>query len=174
MGKTMTVKKLMRMYSPTKLLRKISDNYGTLYFDDTCAIYDTYDELLNEDDLPVHMDRSYKYHLELMLFVNPESKEIMMDMAKNKEAEVGQRMIRYLYYVLVSNGKHYKISRRYVKSIRDFSLCRVQIPDTLTKMDCACLLLLSFAVLSDKVIGCYGEISSPEYIIGLKGNEEAG
>ena len=59
-----------------------------------------------------------------------------------------------------------------MKRVRDFSLCDVEIPDTLTKLDCACLVVLSFAVLNERVIECYGNISSPDYIMSLRSSDD--
>lgn len=56
MAKSMTIKELLTKYDPIEILKEISKNYGTLYFEDTCAIYDTYDELRNEDNDPMHRD----------------------------------------------------------------------------------------------------------------------
>ncbi len=170
MGKTMTIKALLMMYGPIEILKEISRNYGTLYFDDCCAIFDTYDELLNEDDDPIHQDCASKYHLVMNIEINEESKKILLEVA-NTNKSIDSTIARYLFYVLVSNGKHYRISKRYVKRIRDFSLCNIMIPDNLTKLDCACLVILSFAVLNEKVIACHGEISSSEYIRILKAQE---
>lgn len=167
MGKTMTIKELLKLYDPIEIIKEISKNYGTLYFEDTCALFDTYDELLNEDDDPIHRDYAHKYHLELTVIINSELQKYLKETANNN-LEIDSRIARYLYYVLKNNGKHYKISKRYVKRIRDFSLCNISIPDNLTKLDCACLVVLSFAVLNEKIIECHGEISSPEYIMTLR------
>lgn len=160
----------MKLYGPIEILKEINKNYGTLYFEDTCAVFDTYDELLNEDDDPIHRDCAGKYHLEMNIVINSESRKAMVE-AANCNKSVYPGMARYLYYVLASNGKHYKISGRYVKRIRDFSLCDIEIPETLTKLDCACIVVLSFAVLNEKIVECHGEISSPEYIMSLKTQE---
>lgn len=167
MGKTMTVKDLLKLYDPIVILKEISKNYGTLYFEDTCAIFDTYDELLNEDDDPIHRDYSSKYRLILDIVFSSESKKELIE-AANSNMPIDSRIARYLFYILENNGKHYKISKRYVKSIRDFSLCSISIPDSLTKLDCACLVVLSFAVLNEKIIKCHGELSSHEYIQTLR------
>lgn len=106
------------------MLREIGKGYGTLNYPDKFGIYDTYDELLNEDNDPIHKDRAYKYNLELMLVVNLESKKILGEMVKNGDIEYDHRLTQFLYYVLVKDGKHYKISKRYVKKISDFSQCK--------------------------------------------------
>lgn len=171
MAKTMIVKDLLKLFDPIEILKEISRNYGTLYFEDTCAVFDTYDELRNEDNDPIHRDSAYKYHLELKIVLNSESKEAIIEMSRNKE-KIDSRIARYLYYVLTSKGRHYQISKKYVKRVRDFSLCDVEIPDTLTKLDCACLVVLSFAVLNERVIECYGNISSPDYIMRLRSSDD--
>ena len=167
MAKIMTVKDLLRLFDPVEILKEISRNYGTLYFEDTCAVFDTYDELRNEDNDPIHRDSACKYHLELKIVLNPESKEAIIEMSRNQE-KIDSRIARYLYYVLTSRGRYYQISKKYVRRVHDFSLCDIEIPDTLTKLDCACLVVLSFAVLNERVIECYGDISSPEYIFSLR------
>ncbi len=172
MAKSMTIKELLTKYDPIEILKEISKNYGTLYFEDTCAIYDTYDELRNEDNDPIHRDRAYKYRLELNIVLNSESKKALAEISNSGNNTIDSRIVRYLYYVLTSNGKHYKISKRYVKEIRDFSLCKIAIPENLTKLDCACLVVLSFAVLNEKLIESHGELSSPEYIMSLKEQDE--
>ena len=170
MGKTMTVKELLQHYDPIVILKEIGKNYGTLYFEDTCAIFDTYDELLNENGDPIHRDYSSKYRLILDIVFNAESREFLIE-AANSNMPVDSRIAHYLFYILENNGKHYKISKRYVKRIRDFSLCNISIPDNLTKLDCACLVVLSFAVLNEKIIKCHGELSSPEYIFILRNQD---
>lgn len=168
MAKIMTIKKLLMMYDSIEILKEISKKYGTLYFEDTCAIFDTYDELRNEANEPIHRDRSNRYHLELNIVTNPESQKELMEFLKSKNNSIDSRIVRCLYYILTSNGKHYNISKRYVKNIRDFSLCEIVIPDFITKLDCACLVILSFAVLNERLIECHGELSSSEYILSLK------
>lgn len=172
MAKTMTIKELLTIYGPIEILKEISKNYGTLYFEDTCAIFDTYDELLNEDNIPIHRDRAKKYRLELEIVINSESKKALFDISNSNNNTIDSRIVRYLYYVLTNNGKHYKISNRYVKKISDYSLCEIAIPDNLTKLDCACLVILSFAVLNEKLIKCHGELSSSEYILNLKKQDD--
>ena len=170
MGKTMTVKDLLKLYDPIVILKEISKNYGTLYFEDNCAILDTYDELLNEDDDPIHRDYSSNYRLILDIVFNAESKKLLIE-AANSNKPIDSKIARYLFYILENNGKHYKISKRYVKRIRDFSLCNISIPDSLTKLDCACLVVLSFAVLNEKIIKCNGELGVPEYISILRNQD---
>ena len=84
MAKTMIVKDLLKLFDPIEILKEISRNYGTLYFEDTCAVFDTYDELRNEDNDPIHRDYAYKYHLELKIVLNSESKEAIIEMSRNK------------------------------------------------------------------------------------------
>ncbi len=167
MGKTMTIKALLRIYNPIEIVKEISQNYGTLNFDDCCAVFDTYDELLNDDADPIHRDYASMYRLVLSVVINKESKKILLE-ATNSNQTIDSRIVRYLFYVLERNGKHRGISKQYVKRVRDFSLCNIVIPDNLTKLDCACIVLLSFAVLNENVIAHHGEITSPEYIRILK------
>lgn len=58
-----------------------------------------------------------------------------------------------------------------MKKIRDFSMCKITIPDNLTKLDCACIVVLSFAVLNEKIIKCHVELSLPEYISILRNQD---
>ncbi len=168
MNKTMTIKQLLGMYSPIEILKAINKHYGLTNYTDAFAIYDTYDLLFNEDNNPIHRDRASKYHLELMIASEPEVRKAIHDMAKGKERCLDHRMAGYLYYSLVNNEKHYKISKRYVKNCSDFSMCRIEMPDYISKLECACLVVLSFTVLNESLIKCYGELSSLEYIRKLK------
>lgn len=170
MSKSMAIKELLTMYGPIEILKEINKNFGALPFEDTCAIFDTYDELLNEDNEPIHRDRANKYHLELSIVMTPESAKTLAELSTNSKY-FNSRTIRYFYYALINNGKRYEISQKYVKRVSDFSLCEISIPDRLTKLDCACLLILSFAVLNEKLIKCHGELRPSDYILNLKKQE---
>lgn len=171
MSKFLTIKALLSRFTPIELIREIKKVFGTISFGDESALYQTYDELLNEENNPIHKDRAYMYHLALNINYCPESEAILRDMPQGRKEHFDRRIMPYLYYDLMSNGKHYDISKETVIKSGDFSLCNVRVPGAMSKQDCACILVMSFAVLNEKIIERYGELRSPDYIHGLKKTE---
>lgn len=123
MSKYLTIKALLSMYTLIELIKEIKAVFGTISFDDESAIYQTYDELLNEDNNPIHKDRAYMYHVDLNINFCSESVNLLKNMPQGRKERFDRRIMPYLYYDLVCNGKHYEISKENVVNVRDFSLC---------------------------------------------------
>lgn len=173
-GETMPVKELLEMYPASDLLIATNDRIGTTYFEDAYAFLATRNELVNKDNKAINMEYANKYHLDFLVDVGVAPTEVLIKICESADIDISFENAPSFSYCLTSKGRHYKISKRYVKSISDFSVCNVEIPQGFKKIDCACLIILSFAVLNEKIINCYGEISPAMYIrtLNINGNDE--
>ena len=63
----------------------------------------------------------------------------------------------WIHFMLksVKTGRKYPISPRYVKYTEDFSLCTVKVPKCIPEITSAMLLIMSFAVLEDRICDDY-------------------
>ena len=173
-GEKLTVKELIGMYPAPDLLIATNDRIGTTYYEDGYAFLATRNELVNKDNKAINMEYANKFQLDLMVDVGLVPPEDVMKICESADINITFKNAPSFSYCLNSKGRHYKISKRSVKSISDFSLCNVVIPQGFKKIDCACLVILSFAVLNEKVINCYGEISPAMFIrmLNINRNDE--
>ena len=148
----MTVKEFLENLQLSDILLYINQEYGPTYFDDYCALRNTYRLLTNAEQ-------------DTLDPLIPEKYDVTATFAISKSNAAHP----IIYFKLCSKKRrHYEISTKFVKRVCDFSQCQVRgINGDL--LEFAAALLLSFAVLQPELQELYEKTISPlEYIIDTK------